>query len=116
MAAVATAKAELPTKKSFIMTLIFWVVASYLLSTMIYLIGTWWWTVFIFLAVWAVIILLITLENKGVTKMKKFFSKIYALIPDGNKSTKSSAKCSSCASCSYSSTCATARTKKKDGE
>ncbi len=64
-AAVATAKAELPSKKSYRWTLLFWVGASYIVSTMIYLIGSWWWTLFIFLAVWAVVITLIVLTNKG---------------------------------------------------
>jgi ferrous iron transport protein B len=65
-AAVATAKAELPTKKSYRMTLLFWVATSYVTSSMIYLIGTWWWTAFVFAAVWSVIITLIVLTNKGI--------------------------------------------------
>jgi len=64
-AAVATAKAELPNKKSFNGTLVFWVVTSYIVSTMIYLVGSWWWTVFIFAAVWACVITLIVLTNQG---------------------------------------------------
>lgn len=64
-AAVATAKAELPSKKSYRWTLLFWVGTSYIVSTMIYLIGSWWWTLFIFLALWAVVITLIVLTNKG---------------------------------------------------
>ncbi len=72
-AAVATAKAELPTKKSFNMTLLFWIGTSYIVSTMIYLIGTWWWTVFIFAAIWAAVITLIVLDNKGKIDVKKFF-------------------------------------------
>ncbi len=72
-AAVATAKAELPSKKSFNMTLLFWIGTSYIVSTMIYLIGTWWWTVFIFAAIWAAIITLIVLDNKGKIDVKKFF-------------------------------------------
>ena len=72
-AAVATAKAELPTKKSYRMTLLFWVGTSYVVSMMIYLIGAWWWTVFIFAAIWAAIITLIVLDNKGKIDVKKFF-------------------------------------------
>ncbi len=64
-AAVATAKAELPNKKSFNMTLLFWVCTSYITATMIYLIGSWWWTVFIFAALIAVAVILIVLYNKG---------------------------------------------------
>lgn len=72
-AAVATAKAELPTKKSFNMTLLFWIGTSYIVSMMIYLIGAWWWTVFIFAAIWAAVITLIVLDNKGKINVKKFF-------------------------------------------
>ncbi len=81
-AAVATAKAELPDKKSFNNTLVFWVGASYIVSMMIYLIGTAWWTSFIFAAIWAVVIALIVLNNKGVisfagigNKIKNVFTK-----------------------------------------
>ena len=70
-AAVATAKAELPNKKSFGMTLLFWVCTSYVTATTIYLIGSWWWTVFIFAAVLAAAIILITLNNKGKLKIGK---------------------------------------------
>ena len=63
-AAVATAKAELG-KKRFNMTLVFWVVTSYLVASMFYLIGEWWWTVFIFVAVWAMVITLVILNKQG---------------------------------------------------
>lgn len=72
-AAVATAKAELPSKKSYNMTLLFWIGTSYIVSMMIYLIGAWWWTLFIFLAIWAVVITLIVLDNKGKINVKAFF-------------------------------------------
>ena len=49
-AAVATAKGEL-TKSKFKWTLVFWLVTSYVVSMMIYFIGSWWWTSFIFAAV-----------------------------------------------------------------
>ena len=75
-AAVATAKAELPNKKTFNMTLLFWVVASYCVASMVYLIGSWWWTLFIFLGVWACIITLIVLDYKGKIDIKAFFSKL----------------------------------------
>lgn len=73
-AAVATAKAEMPTKKKFNYTLVFWVLTSYIVSSMVYLIGEWWWTVFIWLAVWAAAITLIVLYNKG--KLNDIFSKL----------------------------------------
>lgn len=69
-AAVATAKAELPNKKSFNMTLLFWVATSYIVGTMIYLIGSWWWTSFIFAALIAVVVTLIVLNNKGKINIK----------------------------------------------
>ncbi len=75
-AAVATAKAESPSKKSFRMTLLFWVIVSYAVSMMIYLIGSWWWTLFIFLALWAGIITIIVLNNLGKIDVNSFFSKL----------------------------------------
>ena len=48
-AAVATAKGEL-TKKNFRGTLIFWLVVSYLVSMVVYLVLSWWWTAFIVVA------------------------------------------------------------------
>lgn len=49
-AAVATAKGEL-TKKQFGGTLVFWLATSYFVSMMVYLVLSWWWTAFIFVAV-----------------------------------------------------------------
>ncbi len=69
-AAVATAKAELPDKKSYRYTLLFWIATSYIVASMVYLIGSWWWTLFIWLAVWAVVIALIVLHNKGKIRVK----------------------------------------------
>lgn len=85
-AAVATAKAELATKKAFNGTIVFWLLTSYIVATMIYLIGSWWWTVFIWAAIWAVVITLIVLTNKGKidwTKCTNFFNKLFKR---GNKS------------------------------
>lgn len=54
-ASVATAKAELkPGTLKY--TLGFWILTSYVVSTMIYTIGTWWWTLFI----WAGVAILLT--------------------------------------------------------
>ena len=61
-AACATAKAELP-KGKFIFTLLFWVVASYLASTAVYTVGTWWWTAFIWLGAGIIVWLFIYLYN-----------------------------------------------------
>ncbi len=65
-ATVATAKAELGTKKKFYNTLIFWLAISYIVSAMVYTIGTWWWTIFIWLAVITLLIIAITFFNKKV--------------------------------------------------
>ncbi len=62
-AACATARAELP-KGKFKWTLLFWVAASYLVSTAIYLMGSWWWTAFIVAAVLAAAITGIVIWNK----------------------------------------------------
>ncbi len=62
-AACATAKAELP-KGKFKWTLLFWICTSYIVSTAIYLVGSWWWTVFIFFAVACLAVVSIILWNK----------------------------------------------------
>ncbi len=67
-AAVATAKAELPNKK-YGSTILFWIATSYLVSTMIYVIGSWWWTSFIFAAVIISSIIGIALYNKSKDKI-----------------------------------------------
>jgi ferrous iron transport protein B len=62
-AAVVTAKAELP-KNKFVGTLVFWLATSYIVSSMIYLIGSWWWTSFIFLGAFGIGVFAIYLVNK----------------------------------------------------
>lgn len=62
-ATVATAKGELTSKK-FKWTLVFWLVTSYIVSMMIFLIGTWWWTSIIFAILFVVAILIISFINK----------------------------------------------------
>lgn len=64
-AAVATAKAELPNRKRFNYTLVFWLAASYITAAMVYTIGSWWWTLFIWLAVIAAVVTCIVFWNKG---------------------------------------------------
>ena len=61
-ASVAAAKGEL-TNKKFRWTLVFWLVTSYIVSMMIFLIGEWWWTAFIFAALLALTILAICYYN-----------------------------------------------------
>ena len=75
-AAVATAKAEMPDKKRFNNTLIFWIIVSYLVASMIYLIGEWWWTSFIWAAFWAAAITLIVLNYRGKIDFNAIRSKI----------------------------------------
>ena len=63
-AAVATAKAELQDNKRYKGTLLFWIVASYVVSCAVFTIGTWWWTVFIWAAAAAIVATCIVLWNK----------------------------------------------------
>ncbi len=49
-AAVSTAKSESPSGK-FGSTIIFWLICSYIVSTIVYVVGSWWWTVFIVIAI-----------------------------------------------------------------
>ena len=62
-AACATAKAELP-KGKFRWTLLFWLATSYIVGTVIYLVGSWWWTLFPILAVFGLAVLGIWLWNR----------------------------------------------------
>ena len=63
-AAVATAKAELINKKTFNFTLLFWLLSSYVVGTIIFTVGSWWWTILIWLGVFIVIGFVIRLKNK----------------------------------------------------
>lgn len=67
-AAVATAKAELGNGRSYKMTLLFWLAASYIVAAMVYTMGTWLWTIPIWIAVIALIVTLIVLRNKKADK------------------------------------------------
>ena len=69
-AAVATAKGEIG-KGKFKWTLLFWIVTSYLVSTMVYTIGEFWWTSFIWAAVAAIVTVGIVLYNKKMNKKEK---------------------------------------------
>ena len=63
-AAVAAAKGEMASKSKFNWTLVFWVATSYVVSSIIYLVGTAWWTSFIYLAIAIVVFLTIKTYNK----------------------------------------------------
>lgn len=64
-AAVGAARNELGKGKLFKGAIAWWVLSAYTVSMIIFLIGSWWWTCFIFLAVVAVAATLIVLHNKG---------------------------------------------------
>lgn len=64
-AAVATAKAELPSRKRYNYTLLFWLVTSYVVGTCVYTIGSAWWCLFIWLVVAAAVTACIVFWNKG---------------------------------------------------
>ena len=67
-AAVATAKAELQNKTRYLWTLLFWVASSYIVGTIIYTIGSWWWTCFIWMALIAAVVAFIVLRNRRIIK------------------------------------------------
>ena len=70
-AAVASAKGELTSKK-FKWTLVFWIVTSYIVSLMLYVVLSWWWTSFIFALLIALVITFICLNNKyKIFKVRK---------------------------------------------
>lgn len=63
-AAVATAKGELPSKKRYHWTLVFWLLSSYIVAAAVFTIGSWWWTAFIWAAALAGVLTLIYFRNK----------------------------------------------------
>ena len=63
-ATVSTAKAEL-TPKQFRSTLLFWFITSYIIGTIVYLIFSYWWTVFIFIALFIILMTLIYFISKN---------------------------------------------------
>lgn len=69
-AAVATAKAELQNKNRYKWTLLFWIATSYVVATMVYTIGSWWWTAFVWAVVVAAVVTVIVMINKGMFKKK----------------------------------------------
>ena len=63
-AAVAAAKGEMPTKSKFKWTLLFWIVTSFIVSSAVYTIGSWWWTAFIWVLAIALVVVGIRIKNK----------------------------------------------------
>jgi hypothetical protein len=104
-AAVAAAKGELGSKKKFAFTLLFWIAVSYVVSMMIYLIGSWWWTLFIFVAIWAVVITLIILWNKGKLNLKPIISFAKKIFKKKIKS----GGCCDCSHCSMKDHCSSSK-------
>ncbi len=67
-AAVGTAKAELQDKRRYKWTLLFWIATSYIVSAMVYTIGSWWWTAFIWAVVVAAVVAAIVMRNKKLAE------------------------------------------------
>ena len=63
-AAAATVKAELP-KGKFRYTLAFWLLTSYITSSIVYVVLSWWWTAFIVAAALALVIAFFVLRGRG---------------------------------------------------
>ena len=78
-ATVATAKGELIEGKSFRNTMLFWIVTSFTVSTIVYLVGAYWWTIFIFAPVIVAATTLVVLYGKG--KLPKFSMRKKAVEP-----------------------------------
>ena len=66
-AAVAAAKGEMPDKSKFKWTLLFWVVTSFIVSSAVYTIGSWWWTLFIWITAGVLTAVIIRSKNKKST-------------------------------------------------
>lgn len=75
-AAVAAAKGEILNKKTFWLTILFWVITSFIVGSTIYIIGTWWWTVFIY-AVLVALTVAVIIMNKKRLKNKKGNNSLY---------------------------------------
>lgn len=63
-AAVATAKAEMGSKRKFNFTVLFWIVTSFIVASIVYIVGSWWWTAFIVVAAVIAAIGIIMAVNK----------------------------------------------------
>ena len=70
-AAVGAARAELGKGRGFKGALLWWTASAYVVSMLIFLIGSYWWTVFIFAAIAAAATACIVLWNKGKLRLPK---------------------------------------------
>lgn len=68
VATIATAKGEMP-KDKFKWTILFWIVTSFIVASAIFCIGSWWWTLFIYLAGAILVAFFLIVYNKK-TKLK----------------------------------------------
>lgn len=68
-AAVGTAKGELPDGKSYRGTILFWLATSYTVSAIIYTVGSFWWTSFVWIAFAAIVASIIIVRNKKKKKV-----------------------------------------------
>ena len=73
-AACATAKAELP-KGKFKWTLLFWIAASFTVSSMVYTVGAFVWPLGVWVGVIALVATLIALRNTGKFDVLGIFQK-----------------------------------------
>ena len=71
-AAVATARAEMPTKKDFHWTLLFWIATSYIVASIIYLVGEFYWPIAIVVVIAILLVAFIILKNKNPKFFEKF--------------------------------------------
>ena len=108
-AAVGTAKAELQDKKRFNGTLAFWLLSSYIVAAMVYTIGSWWWTLFIWLVVIAAVVAYIVLKNKGKLVFK------FPAKKDGKKALTAQT-CATCEGCEHEGECASATKKEEENK
>ena len=69
-AAVAAARGELGKGKNTKMTILFWLATSFIATAITYVVLTWWWTAFIWVAVAAACVALIVWRNKSIDKKK----------------------------------------------
>lgn len=77
MAAVGAAAGEFGSAKKTALAILFWILTSYLVSMIIYLVGTYWWTAFIFAALIAAILL-----TAHIIEKKKFKNKAEVKVDD----------------------------------
>ncbi len=68
-AAVAAARGEMQKKSTFNWTIVFWLITSYIVSSMIYLVGSFWWMAFTYLAIAFFVIFAVRFYNRKRKKV-----------------------------------------------